>query len=968
MKHLITILIPLLCCSYLSSQILTINPPKPVIDDEITVVFDATLGNAALKDYGGDVYAHTGIIMEDGGESKGWRFVQGEWGTDDSRMKMKRVGRNKYRLTFQIRNFYGIPRGSEFLQLAFIFRNRSGSLVAKDSNEEDILYPSIEPLEHGPLENADGSDGTTMQNISFLQEQDDGSIAVSDGHQKMILRSFGVGIINVVYLPASLQHTPPPSESVVLKPQAFGEIYYKGEREPYRIAVGNPYNFRVYQDPIRLEFLNGNEEILKDENGVYLDSKDKQVGTIVGSRFQLKDVEHLYGAGSRAVDLDRRGKRLYAYNTASYGYTRGEEDLNISIPFVMSSEGYGIFVDNYKKGYFDLGDLQSNVLELGFVDSVLSYFVIMGETPAEILSKYTQLTGRQPLPPLWSFGYIQSRSGYPSQKEAEEVVRKTIDAGYPLDGILMGADWFGGKRKMGNMEWDKRNWADPAKMIKDFSSKGVKTVLVSETYVAKGSKNFNYLNQVGLLAQHERGGSYVIPDFEAGEAGLLDVFHPEAAEWLWPQYKKQIDLGVAGWWCDSGEPENHPANMRHVNGKAEDVHNLYSLYWAKLLYENHQKDYPEKRSFNLIGSGFAGMQRYATFPWSGDVSRSWDALRAQTSIMLGSGLSGLAYMHSSLGGYTGGPKDPELYRRWLQLGTFSPIMRVHGEAVGAPPEPIYYESFTQEVVKRAIELRYRLLPYNYALAWENTQTGAPLARPMFYHYPKDAEARKIDDQYMWGESFIIAPIFKKGQTERSIYLPKGRWIDFWSDKSWEGGQHIQTEVSPARIPILVKEGSIISMAPPMQHTGLFSVDKMDIHFYPSLAVPRSQAKVYFDDGISTKTFEKGQFMRIDLQGEAQKNKLFFQVTSIGDKVQRSKLKNTLYLTIHGLKTRPNKVKVYGQKAFMALNPEMLEGIGPNIAYWDQENSQLKIRFNWEGESTVIEVAGKYILHEGFPSN
>ncbi|MEO1451848.1 MAG: TIM-barrel domain-containing protein, partial [Bacteroidota bacterium] len=335
--------------------------------------------------------------------------------------------------------------------------------------------------------------------------------------------------------------------------------------------------------------------------------------------------------------------------------------------------------------------------------------------------------------------------------------------------------------------------------------------------------------------------------FWAGSAGILDVTRPEAVQWMWPFYQKQLDLGVAGFWCDSGEPENHPLGMRHALGTAEEVHNLYSNLWARDLYRSFRKRDSVNRWFNLIRSGYAGMQRYATFPWSGDVSRTWEAFRAQPMIMLGAGLSGIGYMHSDLGGFTGGPRDPELFQRWLQMGSFVPIMRVHGDATGFAPEPVFFDEKTQEIALKAINLRYQLLPYNYTLAWENHQTGAPLVRPMWFHFPEDSVCARLDDQYLWGENLLVAPIFKKGATSRKIYFPHGCWYDLYSGEKLIGNGWQEVEVTSEQIPVFVKGGSIIPIGNILSNTAEDDPARWALHVYPDENM-NATGQRYLDDG------------------------------------------------------------------------------------------------------------------------
>ena len=229
-----------------------------------------------------------------------------------------------------------------------------------------------------------------------------------------------------------------------------------------------------------------------------------------------------------------------------------------------------------------------------------------------------------------------------------------------------------------------------------------------------------------------------------------------------------------------------------VIGSARYVHNVYSQFWAQMLSDKYKQEYPNQRLFNLIRSGYAGMQRYSTFPLSGDIQRSYDGLKTQVQIMLSMGMSGVAYSHSDLGGFTGGPKNPELYTRWLQYGAFCPIMRAHGE--GVPAEPIFYDSKYKNIVRDYINLRYKLLPYNYTLSYENTTTGIPIARSINFYEPENTSISNVCDEYFWGDNFLVAPVFEANATSRNVIFPKGKWINYWTNEIYNGNSTTKVDV------------------------------------------------------------------------------------------------------------------------------------------------------------------------------
>lgn len=469
----------------------------------------------------------------------------------------------------------------------------------------------------------------------------------------------------------------------------------------------------------------------------------------LGVRFRLQPGERLYGTGARALPLNRRGYRLELYNQAHYGYQNGEQNLNVTLPVVLSSRGYLVLFDHYATGYLDLGKKDPDALEYrvenpcgqSYIGELcqdnLSYFVVTGQSQAEILDRYTALTGRQPLPPRWALGFIQSRFGYRSQAELLAVAARMRRENFPLDALVLDLYWFGGTTRQGDFAWDATHFPDPAGLMRTLNAQGVKTILISEPYVMRTSRNDSLVRTLGLVGTTARRQPYTVGSFWAGPASVLDVFRPATRTWLWAQYQRLHEQGAAGWWSDLGEPENHPDGMYHRLGKdrrpARQVHNAYGLAWASILQDNYARHYPEERLFNLARSGWAGMQRNSVFPWSGDVSRTWSGLQAQVPIMVGMGQAGVGYMHADAGGFgANATQDPELYTRWLQLAALSPILRPHSDQVVAP-EPYTYPEPYKSIVRQYTHLRAELLPYLYTLAAENTLTGAPLVRAMDYY-------------------------------------------------------------------------------------------------------------------------------------------------------------------------------------------------------------------------------------------
>ena len=459
-------------------------------------------------------------------------------------------------------------------------------------------------------------------------------------------------------------------------------------------------------------------------------------------------------------------------------------------------------------------------------------------------------------------------------------------------------------------------------MIKKFRKKGVKTVIVSEPFFTRTSTNFKYLSDKKLLGLDKNGKTMTMPYFYFGDAGLIDIFKQDAKNWFWNEYKKQKKIGVEGWWGDLGEPEVHPDSMVHINGLAKEVHGIYGHEWVKMLYQGYAKDYPNERLFKLGRAGYAGSQRYSLVPWSGDVGRSWSGLQAQMKVMLSMGVSGLAYMHSDAGGFAMGKKNPELYTRWIQYAVFTPIFRPHGDT-GAEPEPIFYDAEKQKILKKYINLRYQMMPYTYSLAWEAATTGTPLARPLFMEVPNSPYDLENPESYFWGENILIAPIVNSGVKEKSIYLPKGKWTNFWTNKQYTGGKYITETIELKDIPVFVKEGSFIPMVNRFQTTDNYSTKELNIHYYPLSKVGQKKYTLYTDNGKTKDADKKGEYQLIHFIGQNNGKSTIIHIKNTGKGYKEMPKERTLHFTIYN-KELVRSVKLNGKNINFIQKDKNLE--------------------------------------------
>jgi oligosaccharide 4-alpha-D-glucosyltransferase len=752
--------------------------------------------------------------------------------------------------------------------------------------------------------------------------------------------SYGDNMVQFTFTPSNYKNDENISDAVVMKPMP---------------VFSKQIKLAVHGDSIIVSYLHTRLSFR-----FHQDSLNK------GFSFALQPGEMIFGGGERALPLDRRGYRLNLYNNPWYGYAEGADNLNYSVPFITSSAGYGLFFDNPSKGYLDIGKTTKDVLEYGASSGALNVYIIFGDY-RQVLQSYFKLTGTQPLPPRWAFGNLMSRFGYTSEKQVKDILSKMKNEQVPVDAVIFDLFWFGDsiKHTMGNLDWvNKDKWPGPAKMIGDLKKQNIKTILVTEPFFVETSRNYGASKP--YLAVDSLGRPYYLTDFYFGHGGLIDIFRKDARQWFWKFYKKQMDNGVEAWWGDLGEPEKHPSDLYHNLKdygytrlfKADEVHNLYGHTWTKMLFANYAKNYPDKRLFSLNRSGFAGSQRYAIFPWTGDVSRSWSGLRSQLPVLLGMSMSGVPYVHSDAGGFAGGEGDNELYVRWLQFAALTPIFRPHGTALyevepGAfsfPSEVALIDTPWREYAKLAVALRYAMLPYNYSLAYEQAKYGKPLMAPLYYYFPADTNAVKIQDEYMWGENLLVAPVLEKGSASRKYYLPAGTWYQPVSREFRQGKSWYSDSVDMETIPVFIKEGGFLVTAKGGGNTKN-RLGKELFVLYNSSARPSSY-ELYFDDGETRQAIEKNKYQLVKfISTGIRNNKLLITITSTNGSFAGKPAKRAMDLIIPKNGPSPKKIMIDNRRTDKKTGG--LFELGKN--QWTETDTETIVTISFTGKPVTIEL-------------
>lgn len=745
------------------------------------------------------------------------------------------------------------------------------------------------------------------------------STLIGTGHGTVAVTPITPDIFKVSRIPyGEKKFSFPRSQASVLSPSSEGVTWFASPTE---------VTFRSASTIVKVNRLTGRTIFLNAEGDTIL----SEAGGVDNSgdlkRVSLRNgiAQNLYGGGERGHSLRLNGDTLVMFNRQNYGYVAGDpriSQMGITVPWFVSDAGYGVLFDDYNRASLSLG--KDSIVYESETPKPLSYYFVNGEgSLAGATSRYTELTGRQQLPPFWALGYITSRYGYHNEQEALGAIDSLKQRDYPVDGIVFDLYWYGKETDMGRLEWNKDQFPDHRRMLDSLNRMGVHTVLINQPYINKigAIDNYNMLSEAGMLVKDSAGNTHDVTTW-VGDAGMFDMSNPATRAWLWNRLKGLTEDGVSGWWGDLGEPEVHPLTIMHANGEtASQYHNVYGNEWSKTIYDGLRSDFPDMRPLLMMRGGTAGLQRYSVFPWTTDVSRSWGGFAPQVALMLNSGLSGLGYMGSDVGGFAVDPAEPyqpELYVRWLQMGAFSPMLRTHAQL---KPEPYHYPQH-DAIIKDFIRQRYQWLPYNYTLAYENTVEGLPLARPVNFHSEGGTVDANVTDEYLWGSEVLVAPVFKKGARSRKVYFPAGdSWIN-WNKPSqtFAGGTTATVAAPLEEIPMFVKAGSFIPQyMRPIENVSQYDPMFLTVKYFPS---KESSSFTMFDDNrLSPTSLSDGQYQLTTFTAVPQGRKLEIDIESEGSYREMPEGR-MITLEIPGI-ARPARVTAGGERLTEVSTPKAI---------------------------------------------
>ncbi len=614
-------------------------------------------------------------------------------------------------------------------------------------------------------------------------------------------------------------------------------------------------------------------------------------------RKALGNAEHAFALGDKTGPLDRRGRRFVDWNTDPYNFTSATDPLYKSVPFLLLAGGtggsYGVLLDNTWRSWFDVARRDRHTLEIGADGGPIDYYLIHGPTPKQVVERYTELSGRPPLPPLWALGYQQSRYSYMSADDVRQVAARLRADQIPADVLWLDIDFQDRNRPFTT---NPITFADFPGLIRDLRAQDFRVVAITDLHVAAAPGQHYAPYDSGMATNefvHTHDGAVFVGEVWPGATVFPDFTRQVTRQWWGQLYRDFVSDGVAGFWNDMNEPalfhtasKTMPLDVVHRidepgfavrEASHAEIHNIYGMENSRATFEGLQQLTPDERPFVMTRASFAGGQRYAV-TWTGDDTASWEHLKLSIAMLLNLGLSGFAYSGADVGGFIGDP-SPALLTRWIEVGAFTPIMRNHSGKGTRRREP-WLDGPQQEAIRRRfISERYRLLPYLYALADEAGRTGLPLMRPVMLEFPETLGAHcSPDNLFMLGEALLIAPPpVLESEAPYEICLPPGSWYDYWSGVALgtRGGtpgerlhHRLRLQAPLDSLPVLVRAGSILPRQAVTASTAT-TPDTLQIEVYPG---PHCHGTLYADDG-HTLAYQRGHYLRQQLECSVEKRAL-----------------------------------------------------------------------------------------------
>lgn len=662
------------------------------------------------------------------------------------------------------------------------------------------------------------------------------------------------------------------------------------EEETYFQIRTSKVKCKIQKSDLRLSIYDLNDFlILEDELGFHWEESYEYGGNIVKMSKSSKDGECFYGLGDKATQMNLKGKRVENFATDQYAYQKDQEPLYKVVPFYIglhNKQSYGIFFDNTFRTFFDFCQERRNVTSYWAEGGEMNYYFIYGPQMQDVVTTYTDLTGKPELPPLWVLGYHQCKWSYYPESKVKEITSKFRELQIPCDAIYLDIDYMEGFRCF---TWNKNYFPDPKKMVAELAEDGFKTIVIIDPGIKIDKDYWVYKEALEKDYFCKRAdGPYMKGKVWPGECNFPDYTNPVVREWWAGLFKELIsEIGVKGVWNDMNEPavmevpnKTFPMDVRHVyDGNPcshRKAHNIYGTQMARATYHGVKRFAYPKRPFVITRSAYSGAQRY-TSSWTGDNVATWEHLWIANIQVQRMSISGMGFTGSDIGGFAEQPTG-ELYARWIQLGVFHPFCRTHSSGDHGNQEPWAFDEEVINITRKFVSLRYQLLPYLYTMFWQYIEEGVPMLKPLVYYDQDDTQTHYRNDEFIFGNQILVCPILEPNAVGRRMYIPRGEWYNYWTNELFVGGREIWIDTKFDEIPVFVKAGAIIPKYPVQQYVGELEFDELTLDVYYKNG--KEQSGVYEDaqDGYD---YKKGRYSHLSLRSIGKEKELIIQLHKEG---------------------------------------------------------------------------------------
>ncbi|MFQ6599524.1 glycoside hydrolase family 31 protein [Flavobacterium sp. C3NV] len=647
---------------------------------------------------------------------------------------------------------------------------------------------------------------------------------------------------------------------------------------------------KIQKADLRLSIYDLNDLlILEDELGFHWEESYEYGGNIVKMSKSSKDGECFYGLGDKATQMNLKGKRLENFATDQYAYQKDQEPLYKVVPFYIglhNKQSYGIFFDNTFRTFFDFCQERRNVSSFWAEGGEMNYYFIYGPQMQDVVTTYTDLTGKPELPPLWVLGYHQCKWSYYPESKVKEITSKFRELKIPCDAIYLDIDYMEGFRCF---TWNKNYFPDPKRMVAELAEDGFKTIVIIDPGI-KIDKDY-WVYQEALEKDYfckRADGPYMKGKVWPGECNFPDYTNPVVREWWAGLFKELIsDIGVKGVWNDMNEPavmevpnKTFPMDVRHVyDGNPcshRKAHNIYGTQMARATYHGVKRFTYPKRPFVITRSAYSGAQRY-TSSWTGDNVATWEHLWLANIQVQRMSISGMGFTGSDIGGFAEQPTG-ELYARWIQLGVFHPFCRTHSSGDHGNQEPWAFDEEVINITRKFVSLRYQLLPYLYTMFWQYIEEGIPMLKPLVYYDQEDTQTHYRNDEFIFGNQILVCPILEPNAVGRRMYIPRGEWYNYWTNEFSTGGREVWIDTKFDEIPVFIKAGAIIPKYPVQQYVGELEFDELTLDLYFKNGKEKS---VVYEDAQDGYDYKKGRYSFLSFRTIGKEKELIVQLHKEG---------------------------------------------------------------------------------------